>query len=248
MVTADRDRRRVGFIVPSPALVTRSEFRRLLPEEVDVLFAEVDVGEATVESNLAMLRRDFDSAVMTLAADTCDVIVQGGVSPSIALGAGHDHELHSRISRLGRTNAVVAMEATLRALKALRARTLAVVTPLSSDMTIKVADYFRSSGFVPATAVGQGLATADDVHHADEAAVAELAQAAFRATPAADCVYIYGGGWPSLGVISALRKDLGVPVMSSNIATAWVLHEMLALPPSSSEIATFAADVAGAKR
>ena len=187
-----------------------------------------------------MLEDGLDTAVEQLRAASCDVIVYGGVSPSIAMGPGNEQIFSKRIATVGHTAALVAMEATLQALHALRARKITIVTPLDEEMTRKISDYFIESSFSVVAAVGQGLSASTDVHHTGETAARDLSHAAHRMAPDTDCVYIYGGGWPSLGVIEELRTALGVPILSSNIATAWVLHEMLRVRPTSTAVASFA--------
>lgn len=233
---------RIGFVVPAPALVIRHELGRLLPDSVELVFAEVEVPAGTPDAILTMLDREFDAAIETLDSAGCDVVVQAGVGPSVVLGPGEDRQLGDRIRARAR-RAVVAMEATLAALDALGAKRLAVVAPLSEEMMRRIKAYFEGHGFsVPATAA-HGLVSADDVHHADEAGAQKLARNALESAPDADCLYIFGGGWPSLNIIEPLRHESGRPVLSSNLATTWVLHRLLDLQPSSVVVSGFTAEV-----
>ena len=49
----------------------------------------------------------------------------------------------------------------------------------------------------------------------------------YRKDPAADGIYIQGGGWQTVRVVEMLEKDLDVPVVHATICQAWQIHKRL---------------------
>jgi maleate cis-trans isomerase len=89
--------------------------------------------------------------------------------------------------------------------------------------------YLRDEGFSVTGASGTGELAVHDVHAMSAQVAAELA-ARTMASSDADSLYIFGGGWRSLDVLISLRRQFGVPVISSNVATAAAVRAKLGLP------------------
>lgn len=219
----------VGLIVPKPGVVTRSEFAELLGQDCGLRFAEVDVKAPTPRGNLDMLATSFLPAVSELADRSVNLIVQVGTSPSVALGKAGSALIAAMIEARYSGNYVIAMDASVAALHSAGASKVAIIAPLGDEMLAAISTYLRDEGFSIAAAGGTGELAVSDVHAMSPQVAAGLA-ARTMAFSDADSLYIFGGGWRSLDVLVGLRRQLGVPVISSNVATAAAVRAKLGLP------------------
>jgi maleate isomerase len=219
----------VGLIVPKPGVVTRSEFAELLGQDCELRFAEVDVKVATPRGNLDMLATSFMPAVSELADRSVDLVVQVGTSPSVALGKAGSALIAAMIEARYSGDYVIAMDASVVALRSAGASKVAIIAPLGDEMLAAIGMYLRDEGFSVTGAGGTGELAVHDVHAMSAQVAAELA-ARTMASSDADSLYIFGGGWRSLDVLISLRRQFGVPVISSNVATAAAVRAKLGLP------------------
>lgn len=218
----------VGLIVPSPGVVTRSEFTELLGQDCELRFAEVDVVAPTPRGNLDMLARSFLPAVGELAAAGVSLVVQVGTSPSVSLGHPGSALIAAMIEARYSGDYVIAMDASVAALRAAEVRKVAVIAPLGEQMLTAIGRFLRDEGIEVAAVGGTGELAVHDVHALSARVAAELAARTVRSS-GADCLYIFGGGWRSLDVLDELRGHLGIPVISSNVATAAAVRAKLGL-------------------
>lgn len=117
------------------------------------------------------------------------------------------------------TNPISSAVAAFRALGAAR---IAVVTPYTADVTAPVVDLFGNNG-LHVTAVGSFLESSDLV----VARITEQSVAAgvHQVAAAGDCdaVFVSCTSLRLFGVVAELEAELGVPVVSSNLALLWQL-------------------------
>jgi maleate isomerase len=219
----------VGLIVPKPGVVTRSEFTELLGHDCRLRFAEVDVKVPTPRGNLDMLATSFPSAISELADSSVNVIVQVGTSPSVALGKADSVLIAAMIEARFLGDYVIAMDASIAALRCVGAKKVAVIAPLGDEMLAAIGAYLSDEGFSVAAAGGTGELAVAKVHAMSAQVAAELA-AQVMGSSGADSLYIFGGGWRSLDIVADLHRQLGVPVISSNVATAVAVRTKLGLP------------------
>jgi maleate cis-trans isomerase len=219
----------VGLIVPKPGVVTRSELADLLGHDCELRFAEVDVKEPTVRGNLDMLARSFQPAVSELADYGVNLIVQVGTSPSVALGSAGSDLIAAMIEARYSGDYVIAMDASVAALRSVEADKVAVIAPLGDEMLLAIGRYLSDEGFAVVAAASTGELAVHDVHALPAQVAADLA-AGTVASCDADTLYIFGGGWRSLDALAGLRQQLRVPVISSNVATAAAVRAKLGYP------------------
>jgi maleate cis-trans isomerase len=94
---------------------------------------------------------------------------------------------------------------------------LALGTPYPESISRQGRTYWEAAGF---QIVGyHRLAGVADIYAESEARAAALARLADA--PDAQAVLISGTGLPTVGVLEALERELGKPVVSSNQACLW---------------------------
>lgn len=117
------------------------------------------------------------------------------------------------------TNPISAAVAAFRALGKER---IAVVTPYTADVTAPVVDLFGEHGLT-VTAVGSFLESSDlVVARITEESIAAGARH-IAAQGECDAVFVSCTSLRLFGVVAELEAELGVPVVSSNLALLWHL-------------------------
>ncbi|MFT4285088.1 MAG: aspartate/glutamate racemase family protein, partial [Protaetiibacter sp.] len=220
---------RIGLVIPSTNTTVERELPPIAADAVGwfatrVLQVETDDPAEKIGTVLAM-RDELDAASDRLAGLGPSAVGFACTAASFLDGLPSDLELCERLSaRLG-VPFVTASRAVARALAALGARRVALVTPYIAEVDEKEAAYFRRAGVETVAASGLGIvgnlpkgrlplsASADAVRALVDGGVRERI----------DAVFVSCTNWLTLGNIPALEAELGVPVVSSNSALAWAL-------------------------
>jgi maleate cis-trans isomerase len=118
---------------------------------------------------------------------------------------------------------VTAAAAVGRALCALQAQRLALVSPYPDALTQAAIAYWHARGFELAGVVAPATAAGHPIYAQSGAAMAQAVARA--ATERSDAIVILGTGAPTLAAIAG--TDVRVPVLSSNLCLAWALEALL---------------------
>ncbi len=121
--------------------------------------------------------------------------------------------------KIGEVPLVTATDATVTALKAVGAKRIAAISPMSEALSQGAADYYEALGFEVPYHTGLGIGRSEDIIKIGHAE----ARQAFLALEHDDVdTFLHIGG--ALGIahsIEALEQELGRPVVSVNVATYW---------------------------
>ncbi|MEM8555396.1 MAG: Asp/Glu racemase [Pseudomonadota bacterium] len=222
----------VGLLVLASDETFEPDMRRLLPQTgLPIHTARVAHGGEVSEDSLVGMADPIGEAAASLPpAPKYDAIAYGCTSATAILGVGKVTEqiLANRVAEAVTTPLI----ALIWACKSLGLNVPAVVSPYVPEVAAQVTGALTKSGMtVPATACFK---------EPNEAAVARLsadviAQAAQEvgARSDADCVILSCTNLPTLNVIRPLEAVLGKPVLSSNLATAWHIRQLVGLKPPS---------------
>jgi maleate isomerase len=221
--------KRVGILIPSPGVVTRDEFARLLVGALPI-FHEVEPPFLPEATDWQLPRRELEQAVRALVSQDVDAIVHAGVVPSVSLGREREREISDVITSVTDRPHVVAMNATLAGLRSLGVRNIFIVSPLNEQMGDRIRSYFSAHDLSVRHVVELGGESAHEVHSMRESDVLAAAQQAVDAQSPVDCVYVFGGGLRSLDTLGAIERFTQRPAVSSNVATAWATRRVIGLP------------------
>ena len=223
---------RIGILMPHFDLGPEVEFAAMAPEGVTIHSTRVRIGVvmpgAATDPGIALAPvRAFaeppavDDAAELLAAAPLNAIAYGFFSSSYVLGVEGDRALQARLEKRTRgTPVVIPGLAAVRALRALGVRRLALVDPpwFSAELNRMGADYFRTQQIeVVYAAPATGLPSSQ--HDQDPGRLYEWVRSNVPAT--ADAVLTGGNGFRAVGVIEALERDLGRPILTANQVTFW---------------------------
>jgi arylmalonate decarboxylase len=134
----------------------------------------------------------------------------------------YDETVTRRISDGAGAPAITSAQAVGRALGALGARRIAVVSPYSQAVNERAARYFRDKHGLDTLAL-EGFGATDS--YAIGQLGPENARAAFARInrPELDAFVVPGGNFPTMTSIAAWEQEFGKPVVTTNQASFWAV-------------------------
>ncbi|AQL42625.1 maleate cis-trans isomerase [Halorientalis sp. IM1011] len=219
---------RLGIVVPSSNTTAEPEFRAMAPEASTVHVARMPLEDVTVDG-LDEMADGAERAAELLAHAAVDGVAYACTTGSLLHGPGFDEELEDRLSEAAGAPAVATALSVKRALAALDAETIAVVTPYASELNDREREYLTEAGFEVATLDGRGLVANTEIGELTAADARDQVEAAVPDDLSVDAVFISCTNYRTVPALSELEDALGVPVISSNSATMWDLADRLDL-------------------
>jgi maleate isomerase len=233
---------RIGMIVPSSNLTMETELPRMLRDREQVLPDErftfhssrMRMKHVTPEE-LARMNAQTERASLELADARPDVVASACLVAIMAQGPGHHCHAEGQITGVlqgeGLDVPVVSSAgALLRALDAMGAERIAMVTPYMKPLTRLVADYIEDAGVEVCDALSLEVS--------DNLAVARLDPADLREhwrrvdVGSADVLVLSACvQMPSLSAIQPVEDAAGLPVVSAATATVFTILSELGLEP-----------------
>lgn len=213
-------RARIGVLTVSSDRTTENEFKMAFPEGVAVHAARLLLPEGKLdEAGLEAMVEELDRGADKLKTADVDVMALAMTSASFREGAGYGRQLEAELTdHVGIPVRAAAPSAT-RALDALDIDSVAVHTPYVESINHLLESYLRGSGYDVVSMSGLGLETDAEIG-------ARTPESTYRAVKeleleGADGVFISCTGYRTLEAIPRLESDLGLPVVSANLATIW---------------------------
>lgn len=214
-------RRRFGIIAPSVNTVLEPELYGLGLSHVSFHFARTSLEHGSDEEALRAMANDAPAAASLLGHVRPEMIMYACTSGSIVGGPGFDGDVARAITRQTGIPASTTATAVVQALQALGANRIGVGTPYLEWVTRAEVEFFRAAGLETIATASLGLTDGHDMAALEQFDIRQLAQAVDR--PEVDAVFLSCTDLPTLDVIAQLEEELGKPVVSSNLATAWAM-------------------------
>ncbi|WP_273835987.1 maleate cis-trans isomerase [Halococcus sp. PRR34] len=213
-------RARIGLIVPSSNTTAEPELSAATPAGVSVHAARMPLENVTADDLDTMADRAIDCAELLNDA-AVDVVAYGCTTGSLLHGHGFDAELEATIEATADCPTVATALSVERCLDALGCQRIALATPYVNDLTRREVEYLEASDREVVAVDGReieantaiGSLTAEDAYRQVKALLADVDEP--------DGVFVSCTNYSSLSVVETLEADLGLPVVTSNAATAW---------------------------
>jgi len=234
---------RVGLIVPSSNTTMEIEVPEILrrrhelaPETFTFHSSRVRMQHVDKEQLDAMVR-DSDRCAVELSDARVDVMAYACLVAIMAQGPGYHQVAEERLAEVARRNGsptpvTSSAGALIRGLQALGVTRIAMVTPYVQALTRRVVEYLEDAGFEVVDAISLEVADNLDVGRLDPARLPEIASrlrlADAEAVVLSACVQMQ-----SLPAIQVVEEQLGLPVLSASVATAYDVLDRLGLRPVS---------------
>ncbi|WP_424016713.1 maleate cis-trans isomerase family protein [Halorientalis pallida] len=222
---------RLGLVVPSSNTTAEPEFRAMAPEATTVHAARMPLEDVTADA-LDEMADGAERAATLLSHAAVDGIAYACTTGSLLHGPGFDAELEARLSDAAGAPAVATALSVQRALDALDAETVAVVTPYATELNDLEREYLVDAGFEVATLDGRGIVDNTEIGELTAADANQQVRSAVPDDIPVDAVFVSCTNYRSVPVLGDLEDTLDVPVISSNAATMWDLADRLGFTPA----------------
>jgi maleate isomerase len=214
-------RAKVGLIYMASSTVMEPEFYAMAPDGVSIHTDRIVLPKVTLAGLEQMMGgNEILECTSLLASAPLDVIVFGGTSATFLHGRGWDDEVMKRMRSVsGGIPVTTTSTASLRALEALGAKRISIVTPYLDEITARAKTFFEQNGMDVLSAKGLNI----DEDHAIGAVPLEHVYRFARQNcdGRADALFMSCTNWRTVGAIQDLEHDLGIPVISAIQASFW---------------------------
>jgi maleate isomerase len=243
---------RVGQIVPSSNTTMETEIPAVLrareshdPERFTFHSSRMRMKHVTKEE-LAAMDGDSDRCALELSDARVDVLGYACLVAIMSMGQGYhrvsEARLHQRTKENGApTPVVTSAGALVDGLHAIGARKVSILAPYMKPLTRLVVDYIENEGIEVVDSISLEIADNLEVGRQDALAPIEITKrlnlANVDAVVASACVQM-----PSLPSVQPIEDRVGLPVLSSSVATTFMMLKKLGL---STKIPGFGALLSG---
>jgi len=222
-------RARLGLVVLQMDETVEQDFRRLFPSpHVEIYVSRIPSAADVTSETLTMMEDALPHAAGLFPAGApMDCVGFACTSGAGIMGPEQVSELVRSASRARHvTNPHSAAIAGLRQLGISR---IGLVSPYIEEVATVLAETFGQRGIEVTDSVTFGERTESRVVRIDPASIRAAALEVGRDTRA-EAVFLSCTNLRTLGVIEALERELGKPVLSSNLALAWHMAHLAAGP------------------
>ena len=218
----------IGVIALQSDMRIESDFRRLIPMEVDVFVSRLPSGEDVTPDSLAEMFGHLTAAARLFPRSAAfRAVGYGCTSGTATIGL----ERIASLVQAGTTTGAVSepVSALIAACRHLNVRSLAILSPYIETVSARLRHVLQEHG-IAAPAFGS-------FDEAEEARVVRIDPASVQASAldlaegqAVDAVFLSCTNLNTLDVIAPLEAQLNRPVLSSNQVLAWHLLRLAQAP------------------
>jgi len=218
-------RAKFGVLVPSTNTVVEPDFHAMTPHGVTLATGRIAIDnprmddDASFEAIMVQIRASIDRAVRELMTAEPDYLIMGMSSETFWGGKKGNDEFQRRIEEVSGKRIATGANACERALGALGARRLGVVTPYQPVGDTQVRRFLEECGYEVVTLDGLRCPTAVSIAHVDEATLRRAIVAVNR--PDVDAIVQVGTNLSMLRFADEAERWLDKPVVAINAATFW---------------------------
>jgi len=211
-------RGRIGLLIPANNTVIEPELNKLVPPGV-CSYATRMIVEGAFEPE-ALHRMEIQAArgIKELMLSQVDIVVYACMSTSLAKGRPWDSSFC--LQETGQDITIMtAAQCTARALLELQVRNVAVLTPYPVAIQSLLSPYLAEWGL---SINDQKSLNISDYHAVTRISPESLYREALALNrQGAEALCIMATDLRTLEIITALEKDIGIPVVSTNLAIYW---------------------------
>ena len=211
-------RGKIGFVVLAMEQTVEDDVFVTTPPGVGVHFTRVPMSnQVTAETLAAMEPGIVDAAALLLPQGELTVLCYTCNSGTMVIG---EQKVMAALKRANPgAEPTTVMTGVIRALRALKAKRLLVLTPYVDDVNAHVKRFLAERGFEIVALHGMGIADNSDIDRMDPEFIREYARG--LDVSGVDAVALVCGAMRTMDIVGALEKDLGLPVIASNQAMMW---------------------------
>jgi maleate cis-trans isomerase len=228
MFENDVPQKKIGVLSPLAVIDNSAyEFYQLVPRGIMMVTVPLGLQEFTAK-DVERVFAPIDAQLDLLLERGIDIVQQAGVPLPILIGPEALQRLLGHIEAKTKLPASSTVLDVVAATKWLGLKHIAVANKWTDAMNHSLAQFFAKEHIAVVGANTQPMHPSQFVKMTSEASLHlayELGRGALEKFPDAEGVYIGGGSWLTLPVISRLEAEFDKPVITNQVATVWhVLH------------------------
>ena len=217
---------RIGYLSPS-VFETPSDWDLILPKGFSIVASGLNVqAHSTEEFNKAIQALETGLAIFT--AEECDAILLGGITLGTQRGYQAEQEVVGRLAESVGLPVSTGMNASVEALRYVKARTIVIATAYMEKINQAVKQYYEHAGFQVLGITGLEVKKPVEQAKLPDYASYRVARTLFQQNPSVDAILIQGR-WRSVACVEELERDSGRPVVSSTAASLWWVLQKLGM-------------------
>ncbi|MFO1425431.1 MAG: hypothetical protein U1F11_00345 [Steroidobacteraceae bacterium] len=221
-------RARVGIATPQANPTVEPELRALLPADIGLYATRLVHPSPRVEERLDHYVHHMPAAIASFGTMNIKAFGFGCTGSSYRVGPLVEDRIVESAAAEVRLPVISAAQAIRRALEALGATRIALVSPYPEALAEAGYRYWEDAGVRVVSRLRVDI-DLTDTHRIYELTSDDALQALRRIERhAAQCVVATGTGMPTLAALRAFRNETAVPVLSSNLCLAWALLQTVA--------------------
>lgn len=211
-------RAKLGFVLLAMEQTIESDLFRMAPEGVGIHVTRAPMSDSVnVDTLRSMLDGLRPATEVLLPSLELDVVCYGCTSGSIVMG---EDAIESQLAEgSGARSVTTLVGGVVRALRALQARQLSVLTPYVAGINDLELRHLQREGFEVNTLYGLEIESDQDIARVRPEFLLDLAERVVH--PDSDAVFISCGALRSIDIINDLEARIGRPVVTSNQAMMW---------------------------
>ena len=211
---------RLGVIHPATGTTQMTELRRYLHEDVTVYSVPAPFRRVTKNGLEEMDRKVLEITAYFREFFPVDYVYFGCTSGSFIGGTGYDqHMCRQLLEKTSARGSCTTTTAVLDALRAVGAKKITMCTPYPDDVNLHEKIYFETEGFEILSLAGLQKEDPRTIPETELGEIYELVMGSMA--PGSDTLFISCTGLPALPLVPVLEKELGIPVITSNLAGIW---------------------------
>ncbi len=211
-------RGKIGIIIPSANATMEPECNRMAPDGVAVLFSRMLAIGCSMD-DLKKQDAFVEQCSEELATAGPDLIIFGCTSGSFFEGAEWEREIVRRIEATSRCPAITTSGAVLGALAVTRKRRISILSPYVDAVARLESAYFANCGYDVVSERNLGYSLGKDIYSTTPEQVYRHAKE--TVTKDTELLFISCTNLRTIEIVPLLEKDLGIPVVSSNLCSLW---------------------------
>lgn len=223
------DLRRIGVIGPAGNMALEWELPRHLPPGFAINHARAlrPGGRGLTADSLRAMADNAVAAAETLIRTAPEILLYACTSGSFVDGPGSEDAVAARIAAATGIPALTTSRAVLRALDALGARSVHLVTPYPDGINQAEIAFLEAAGL---TVTRCDAHACDDARPIGAVSSGETRDLVLATADAADVVFISCTNLLTFDIIPDLERRIGKPVVSSNLASLWAVLGAIGAP------------------
>lgn len=211
--------KRIGLVILATDHTTEVDFQRMVASErIGVYVSRIHYANPTTPENLLKMQPSLSAgAALILPDERLDAIMYSCTSASVVIG---DQKIEEAIHAAKPGVPVVTpTAAAVKGLRAFGAKRISVLTPYTIETSWPMAGYFAGLGFEIDRFTCLGLTDDREMARIAPDEIVSFARQAMA--PQSDALFISCTAVRAAQVAARIEVEIGKPVVSSNLATAW---------------------------